>query len=340
MKHLKSFVFLLLFSIVIFSKTSFASETELQVTDKNHILIVDSTNDYWANSMPKEIFCPFNICFCRCYNNVDMWGYVLLNNNKVSVLNLVKNGIYQLDATLHLSESKYNSFDEIAYGINEDGTLRLKFEKSSYWEMYKNNGYIDYGDSFYINIPISLRAKTNKLTPSIINDSVIEFKKISWEEVDKDGFITHKNIFSEIDLTFVNNLNEKIFCEVQYSPKYYSNPRVGYNTVSYIARPYGTADKEFYGIQNGSFKIFLNKEPEIKITKNYFRVILGGQDKKSIKEYQYKINDGKWVTFTQNSQFIKNLKPNTKYKLKVRQIKTKDHPEVILFNKTIRTKKK
>lgn len=334
MKHLKLFA-LLLFSIVIFSKTSFASETELQITDKNHILIVDSTNENITYSTTEKIFCPYSIC--HYFNNPDMWGYVLLNNSEKSVLNLLGNDIYELNAILYLNGNKYGKFDEIPYGTSGDGILKLEFVKKENWEKYENNRNIDYGNNLYINMPISLRKKNNELIPSIPDNSLFEFKKYSWKEIDEDGFTVYKSPNSETKVTFTNNLNEEISCRVQYSQTNYGR---GYNIVTYRAVPFIKSDKEFYKPYNGKFIVFIDVAPKIYSYKDSIRIFIGGQNKEGVGEYQYKINNGKWTTFKNTSQDIKNLKPNTKYKLKVRQIKTKDHPEVLLFNKTVKTKKK
>ena len=138
----------------------------------------------------------------------------------------------------------------------------------------------------------------------------------------EDGFDTI-SYMDELDKRVLNILGREIQGTINFNGKAYA-PYRGYNTVKYRFKPIDKRYDDLYG----EFTVVYSANPYMVVQKDSINIHL--------QESIYKVYlNGK----LQKDHFIDNLKPNTKYKIVVKQKKTPVGNNITIWSGTVKTKK-
>lgn len=155
---------------------------------------------------------------------------------------------------------------------------------------------------------------------SQLENKTFTIDKIHWKS--EDGFDTFTYI-DEIDKRVLNTQGKEIKGELRLSGKA-NAPSLGYNTVTYRFKPHDNR----YDVLYGEFTVIYEREPYMVVKQDFINIHL--------PESKYKVYlNGK----LQKDHFIDELKPNTKYKIVVKQKNTKIGKNITVWEGTVRTKK-
>lgn len=148
----------------------------------------------------------------------------------------------------------------------------------------------------------------------------IKIDKIHWKS--EDGFDTI-NYYDNLNNTVINYYGRPVDGSIVYSGNYYA-PKLGYNTIKYRFTPNDERFEQIYG----TFTVLYKTKPYMTVGKDYINVSI------QISRYNLYINGKK-----QTDNFIGNLKPNTNYKVVIKQKNTPKGKNVTIWSGTVKTKK-
>jgi hypothetical protein len=126
------------------------------------------------------------------------------------------------------------------------------------------------------------------------------------------------------DFKMSDAVGRKIDGRFNFSKNYYS-PRLGYNYISYTFTPYLSR----YETTSGNFILYNSKRPNISVYKDKLYINIDNSD----NAYKIKVNNKIY-----DSSWIRNLKPNTKYKITIIQNATEYNKEKMVYSTTVKTK--
>ena len=238
--------------------------------------------------------------------------YKFMVGDKISPLD------FEIDGKLISENETYEleTLDFYILGAECDNTITEDINVSIDFVVYvsKNRYYI-------CHVPVSVTY--TPFNPKIIcqlDGKTFTIDKVHWKS--EDGFDTIR-YYDELDKRVLNSQGKEVEGVLDLSGKA-NVPSLGYNTATYRFKPFD----ERYDALYGEFTVIYERAPYMVVQKDFINIHL--------PESGYKVYlNGK----LQKDHFISKLKPNTKYKIVVKQKKTTVGKDINVWTGTIKTKK-